>query len=239
MPPIQGLTKRKADEVMQGRFWEGPCDLQHERPRRMRKGSLRMIERQTGCARSNLSRWLKASGYSMPRLRSGLCDYCAHHERVGRPQSERLLTFLEGKLKENKCAAMEAWLKHCEAHPDYSQATFERTGSPTHMHEMFKYIAHSIEDTEGVPLQDSVVGRILQGCMANWFKEGGIQQVAEAIHTHWQLRDNQNGAYEKVEKMADVPKGQLNTASDFAEPPSYHYRAQRVEGLWMGVQMVF
>ena len=50
------------------------------------------------------------------------------------------------------------------------------------------------------------------------YKEGGRQQLAQAIHTHWQLRDNQNKAYEDVEQPKDVPKGQLNTAADFAEP---------------------
>ena len=50
------------------------------------------------------------------------------------------------------------------------------------------------------------------------YTEGGRQQLAQAIQTHWQLRDNQNKAYEDVEQPKDVPKGQLNTAADFAEP---------------------
>ena len=82
---------------------------------------------------------------------------------------------------------------------------------------MFKFLATAVEHEEGVPLADSVLGRVLASFELNWKKDGGYFQKASAIQNHWQLRDCQNKAYEDLQRCVDVPANMVCTAADYAE----------------------
>ena len=200
------------DKRMEGFYWEASWCPKQNRQRRLRRASIRRLSKCLRMARESLRRYLRQGGYYRGKLRSGLCDYCYHHEVYERPRTENILQKLAQKIRELGSSAFTEWEARVAGHEQWTQSHFDRTGSPEYLLAMEDFLrghAHYFASYEYRDLVDAFFTK---------FKEGdGPLAAARSIQAHWQCRDNQNAELSKVAEPELLPDDILMLACDYGE----------------------
>ena len=156
---------------------------------------------------STLNRPLRAGrfalGFFKAKLRTGLCDYCQHFDRVEVFKTEGMVYQFLQRLEVQRPDLMKFWQEHVKTGLPFRQPVIQLAGNPCYWNELFAFMRASVVDT---------LAAIIVASFAYVFLgESGRLQVAG----DWQLRGKQDGEHAKV-SCKPPPRTRL-TASDFAD----------------------